>query len=510
MSKKKQAQPQGPLPSKLRELVESLAMAVLMAIGLKYFLVEAYSIPSPSMQPTLLGSNAAGAYDRILVNKAAYLLRAPQRWEIAVFRYPHNRSQNYVKRIVGLPGETLQIIGGDIYRRDAEGKLAILRKPKGLQDAFWRRIWHQDLREDPRADLGRSVHWDGDEIVLAATGSTTKSILLGNRESLRDHYWHGYPPSIEEAVKRDLGSPDNGYGRHSVGDLRISGELQLSSGWKRAFLRIAEQDSGQLNREIDLEITNKAGKSFARLSISGDGSRLEGEPTSRHQSQPVEIEAGTWIDMELWHWDDQIWAHVGGVELGPLPYSAPAVPLNDEAQVVARVGVSGAGARLRGLQLDRDQYYLAREAAGTDIKVPAHNYWMLGDNTQNSADGRSWATLSLSYDPKTKKLLRPGTGSARLVGNARVGSGDADENPVFVPEAQALVFTDLQGEEHVLKASYNEFLQMGYGGLQPRNDGGEGAQRYDRFVPEQYFLGRALAIFWPLGLGSPFRLSLIR
>ena len=182
MSKKhKQAKSHGPMPAKLRELVESLGMAVLMAIGLKYFLVEAYSIPSPSMQPTLLGSTAAGAYDRILVNKAAYLFREPQRWEIAVFRYPHNRSQNYVKRIVGLPGETLQIIGGDIYRRDASGELTVVRKPLGLQDSFWRRVWHQDLSQNPREELGRGARWEGDEIVLSAAGSATKSILLGRR-----------------------------------------------------------------------------------------------------------------------------------------------------------------------------------------------------------------------------------------------------------------------------------------------------------------------------------------
>jgi hypothetical protein len=102
-----------PMPTTLRELVESIGMAILMAIGLKYFLVEAYSIPSPSMQPTLLGSTAAGAYDRILVNKAAYLLSDPDRWQVAVFRYPHNRSQTtssassaYRARHCGSPAET--------------------------------------------------------------------------------------------------------------------------------------------------------------------------------------------------------------------------------------------------------------------------------------------------------------------------------------------------------------------------------------------------------------------
>ena len=56
------------------------------------------------MQPTLMGSSEAGIYDRLLVDKLTPAIREPQRWDVTVFGYPLQQNQNYVKRLVGLPG----------------------------------------------------------------------------------------------------------------------------------------------------------------------------------------------------------------------------------------------------------------------------------------------------------------------------------------------------------------------------------------------------------------------
>ncbi|MGE3315589.1 MAG: signal peptidase I, partial [Planctomycetaceae bacterium] len=53
--------------------------------------------------------------DQLLVNKSAYDFRSPDRWDVIVFRNPYRPSQAYVKRAIGLPGERVQIIDGDIY-----------------------------------------------------------------------------------------------------------------------------------------------------------------------------------------------------------------------------------------------------------------------------------------------------------------------------------------------------------------------------------------------------------
>ena len=55
--------------------------------------------------------------DRILVSKFTYMLSEPERWDVIVFKYPGNPKQNYIKRLVGLPNETLTLRHGDVYAR---------------------------------------------------------------------------------------------------------------------------------------------------------------------------------------------------------------------------------------------------------------------------------------------------------------------------------------------------------------------------------------------------------
>ena len=72
----------------IMENVEALAIAIVMALILKYFLIEAYKIPTGSMQPQIMGDPPTGVFDRVLVNKLVYLLRGPERFEVVVFRKP--------------------------------------------------------------------------------------------------------------------------------------------------------------------------------------------------------------------------------------------------------------------------------------------------------------------------------------------------------------------------------------------------------------------------------------
>ena len=67
---------------------------ILFAVLLKPFLIEAYMIPTPSMQPTMMGSREASVHDRLLVDKLCYAWGDPERWDIAVFRYPIRQIQS--------------------------------------------------------------------------------------------------------------------------------------------------------------------------------------------------------------------------------------------------------------------------------------------------------------------------------------------------------------------------------------------------------------------------------
>src|SRR4029453_5056625 len=104
-----------------------------MALFLKHFVIEAYQIPSGSMQPTLMGDEDAGIEDRILVDKLSYALRDPRRWEVAVFRYPLDRSKSFVKRIAGIGPEELRIAHGDVWHRVDGGEWNIVRRPPAVQ-----------------------------------------------------------------------------------------------------------------------------------------------------------------------------------------------------------------------------------------------------------------------------------------------------------------------------------------------------------------------------------------
>jgi len=137
------------------EWTYSLATAALIAMVIRHFAVEPFKIPSGSMIPTLkIG-------DKILVNKFRYGFRIPftgirfvnvsrpKRWDVIVFstRGIHDASQypkNFVKRVVGLPGEKLEIRDGKIYKYVADGnggeKAAPVERPEYVPKIFYENI----------------------------------------------------------------------------------------------------------------------------------------------------------------------------------------------------------------------------------------------------------------------------------------------------------------------------------------------------------------------------------
>ena len=107
--------------SAMREWMESLAIALFIALILRSFLVEAFRIPSGSMIPTLLIG------DHIFVNKYVYGLMLPfvnkrivewgepKRGEVIVFVYPNDPDKDYIKRVIGTPGDRVVVDGEDVY-----------------------------------------------------------------------------------------------------------------------------------------------------------------------------------------------------------------------------------------------------------------------------------------------------------------------------------------------------------------------------------------------------------
>lgn len=91
------------------DILESLVIAVVLAILIRAFIFQPFYIPSGSMMPTLLQE------DRIIVSKLTYHFRPPERGDVVVFRFPFDKKKTYVKRLIGLSGETVQLSGGKLF-----------------------------------------------------------------------------------------------------------------------------------------------------------------------------------------------------------------------------------------------------------------------------------------------------------------------------------------------------------------------------------------------------------
>ena len=92
-----------------RDNIESLLWAVGLALLIRTLIMAPFKIPSGSMHPTLIEG------DRILVNKFVYHFRPPWRGDIVVFRYPEDPKRPFIKRLVGLGGDAVELRGGRLF-----------------------------------------------------------------------------------------------------------------------------------------------------------------------------------------------------------------------------------------------------------------------------------------------------------------------------------------------------------------------------------------------------------
>lgn len=107
--------------SKLRQYGESLVIAAIIALSVKSLVFAAYNVPSGSMEPTLLVG------DYLIANRLSYVVKVPftdivvltlgepERGDIIIFRYPKDRSKDFVKRVVAKPGDVVEIRGKVLY-----------------------------------------------------------------------------------------------------------------------------------------------------------------------------------------------------------------------------------------------------------------------------------------------------------------------------------------------------------------------------------------------------------
>jgi signal peptidase I len=97
------------LGEEIKDWVVSILIAVILAFFIRYFIVELYMVEGPSMRPTLVNS------ERLVVNKFIYRFKEPERGDILVFKYPRDQSRDFIKRVIAIPGDTIEVKEGRVF-----------------------------------------------------------------------------------------------------------------------------------------------------------------------------------------------------------------------------------------------------------------------------------------------------------------------------------------------------------------------------------------------------------
>jgi signal peptidase I len=105
-------EPKSRTKSAFREVVETIVFTLLIYFLVRTFLFENYRVVGSSMFPTLEDNQF------LVVNKLAYRLQQPQRGDIIVFRDPHDKERKLIKRVIGLPGDVLEVRQGQVFVND--------------------------------------------------------------------------------------------------------------------------------------------------------------------------------------------------------------------------------------------------------------------------------------------------------------------------------------------------------------------------------------------------------
>ncbi len=445
------------------DTVQSLILAFVLAMTFRGFVVEGFVIPTGSMAPTLLGehwlveSDQTGFMspvgldgsrssrpspgriedaalgrgqpldgsgpmkrrlgDRILVTKYAWPFFQPDRFDVAVFKnptMPEGPSGNYIKRVIGLPGETVWIADGDIFVREPGGdEFRIQRKPDHVQDATWQSVWTS--REVPTDPSKLPRRWAGppwnpspaDEWNLDA-----KRIFTCEPSECATLTWNTSRYPLDDWTAYNMLSQVGQRYLISVRDVRIEGTVKPSEDGLRTSLEI-EADGMTCVFEIE-------GRT-ARVEIRSDDPNGTDSKQSREATvagltkgvatalrfQRVDQSMSIWIDgdrvVEL-QWDS------GPEERLKQAGRSPSAP-------VVRWTFCGAPFSLINMAVDRDLSYRNAVLQGRSMKndpMPGYEetiqsgtagfgtssdkpavlldnqYFVLGDNSARSLDSRLW------------------------------------------------------------------------------------------------------------------------
>ena len=474
-----------PRPSSLRTVIE-LGVCLLILVALfRTFLAGGYMIETGSMAPCLLGYHrqvtcpacrypfavegsgpslkavcpncgkggiaverlARNDGDHLLVHRAMYEYRRPRHWEVVVFRNPNKPTQAYVKRLIALPGESVQIADGDIYI-GGEIQAKSYATQRGIRipvydhdfrpsadDPDWQPRWVPEGESWSESDGG--FHHSAQE-----SAGEEKSVAWVNYR----HWVRSGPSQASVPLARwpdEIERSPNGFGtldyeeddRLLVCRSALSSELrdELLAGteepeFRRAIERLYDashvgritdvygydrgrEGSGHEVRDLmfsaDVRLHEGTGEFIVAISdgteelhcvfdLERRSVRLIDSRTGRAMRKgrldPATFDCPLCVEFSLM--DHQALVAIGG-KLPFEPWSYPASEgRGPSPQCPVRFGARGAGVDVNSLKLFRDVYYtddIGRRAIDAPLQLRADEYFVLGDNSPVSKDSRSWS-----------------------------------------------------------------------------------------------------------------------
>jgi len=329
--------------------------------------------------------------DRVLIDRTAFCVRSPRRWEIAAFADPRDAAQTIVKRVVGLPGETVQIRHGDVY---IDGE--IQRKTLAQQRAI--AVLVHDAGFPPHRDGVPVPRWRGEKAESqwgSAAGRFVRPATAENDPIDWLVYHHRGDAPIQDDCGYNASLSRQFETAAAVTDLALS------------FRLIETFGSGSLV----IRMHDGYGEFQVRIDATTDEYRVS------YNDRPVpeacgKVPAGRdGLRCEVWLFDRQLLLAFDGRTVVTWPYEpteppvgrsstpsllgrseTPSYGTKPTAQPLA-IGAKGLGVVLENLRVYRDVYYTQQGWRGLNrpTRLGEDEFFVLGDNSPVSVDSRAWA-----------------------------------------------------------------------------------------------------------------------
>jgi type IV secretory pathway protease TraF len=295
-----------------------------------------------------------------------------------VFKYPEDTSRNYIKRVVGLPGETIAVRDGDVYINDR-----IARKPWPVQEALWRRCLFSDKADSWKPDDDRYWTASDEELVVNTQNADEAQYVSYQRELLayeerdpRESHRFQRITTADVMLESCLVPRAMAGTVHVLFDIKFTrGAIEVLDQWNVRFPLLSESTRPQLYRA-------------GRLVATG---------------VPFELRPQSPVLVQVCNVDRTLIVRLDGHEVlryeyEPMRRIAAWPGFESEAKVA--LGCKRGHVAFRRLGLYADVYYTQmpdRYAVRSPFGIPDNWFFVMGDNSINSNDSRQWGPVPRRY-----------------------------------------------------------------------------------------------------------------